>query len=260
MQLATVCLYASDPVHDSASKFTIPTTVVALITTASLAVLSLLHHPRSHSPCSAAQSFLFITLLLDSARLRSTWLTSSGDAIAFLYVAGFASKALLLVIESLHKTRHCIDQRHVRISPEETAGVFSRSLMLWLVPLFLRGYRAKLTMEDLHHNDEELDSEKVTDALAAAWLSVQSGRRRRLALALGKAFAGSLALVHIPRLALVAFALTQPLLITAALSYVQDHAGLSLKYGQALVGAFALNYVAIAVRALIPTMQAASCS
>lgn len=67
-------------------------------------------------------------------------------------------------------------------------------------------------------------------------------------MALARAFAGSFALIHVPRLALVAFALTQPLLITEALEYVQNHDAVSIKYGQALIGAFALNYLAIAVR------------
>lgn len=119
--------------------------------------------------------------------------------------------------------------------------------MLWLIPLFLRGYRQKLTVADLHALDDDLDSRKMADALENAWLHIRPVRRRKLALALAGAFSRSLLSIHVPGLAVVAFSLTQPLLITAALDYVQDHAFVSVKYGQALIGAFALNYVAIAV-------------
>lgn len=218
-----------------------------LLTTASLAVLSLLEHGRSPCPCLLVQGVLLITLLLDTARLRSTWLTSDGDAIAIIYAAAFVTKGLALIVESLRKISHFVDQSPGLLSPEGTAGIFSRTLMLWLLPLFLRGYRQKLAVADLHSLDEDLDSREIADALEDAWLHIRPKRRRRLALALARAFSRSLAFIHVPGLAVVSFSLTQPLLITAALDYLQDHASLSVEYGQALIGAFALNYVAVAV-------------
>lgn len=247
LQLAIICLYASKHDLNSASKFTLPVSLVALVTIAALAVLSLLDHSRSPNPCFVVQFFLFITLLLDSARLRSIWLTSDGDVIAALYTTAFVSKALVLLVESLHKTTHFVDQSPGPVSPEETAGLFSRTMLFWLNPLFLRGYRKKLSVEDLYCIDDDLASHKVTEALDDAWLHVRTTRRRRLAFSLARAFPGSLMLVHVPRLALVGFALTQPLLIEAALAYVEDHASRPVKYGQALIGAFALNYISVAV-------------
>lgn len=247
-QLAVLSLYAAEAELNTRSRLTIPAISVELLTIASLAVLSFLQHSRSPCPSVVVQFFLLITLLLDTARLRSTWLISDRNAVAVLKAAVFVTKALLLVVESLRKTRHFVIQGVDLISPEGNAGIFARTMMLWLIPLFLRGYRQKLTAADLHRLDDGLDSRKVSDALEDAWSHIRTARRRRLALALARAFAGSLALVHVPRLALVAFALTQPLLITAALTYVQDHASMSIKYGQALIGAFALNYLAIAVR------------
>jgi len=133
-------------------------------------------------------------------------------------------------------------------SLEETAGLFSRSLLLWLNSLFLRGYRHKLTVDDLPPLDDQLTSARLTEALNESWRKTHPARRRRLALSLIRIFVRQLLLVQLPRLALVGFALSQPLLLEATLDYVRDHSILAVPRGQALVGAFALSYMAVAVR------------
>ncbi|CZT46826.1 uncharacterized protein RSE6_07325 [Rhynchosporium secalis] len=154
---------------------------------------------------------------------------------------------LLLFVESLPNQSHCIISGGRATSPEGFSGFFGKSLLLWLNPLFLRGYRRKLLVDDLYPIDDELASAKLTESLSGAWARTAPQRSRRLAWSLAKVFVGPLFLVQLPRFGLVAFAIAQPLLISAALDYVQRHASLPSSFGPAFIGAFALNYIAVAV-------------
>ncbi|CZT12481.1 uncharacterized protein RAG0_16298 [Rhynchosporium agropyri] len=109
---------------------------------------------------------------------------------------------LAIFVESLPKQSHCIISGGRATSPEEFSGFFGKSLLLWQNPLFLRGYRRKLLVDDLYPIDDELASAKLTESLSGAW---------------------------------------------APLDYVQRHASLPSSFGPALIGAFALNYIAVAV-------------
>lgn len=180
-------------------------------------------------------------------RLRTRWLLSDDTGIASLQSAGLALKVLLLIVESLSKTSHIVALSKSRFSPEDKAGFFSRSLLWWLNPLFLLGYREKLSNDDLYPIDVALGSAKLTDLLFAAWNRSASAREHRLAVALVKAFWKQILIIQFPRLALVGFALAQPFLIQASISFIANHALRPVEYGYGLIGAFAMVYIGVAV-------------
>ncbi|KAK3331306.1 ABC multidrug transporter [Apodospora peruviana] len=248
LHLAELGLYASDKAGYTSSELAIPSSVCIFVTIAGLAVLSLLEHSRTPRPASIIQAYLLFTLLFDIARLRTRWLIPGQQTIAALQAASFAMKSVLLVIESLPKTSHLIpspDGGKTYYSPEETAGFLSRSLLLWLNPLFLLGYRKRLSVDDLYPVDDELGSQKLTEALDFAWSKTRLTRKRRLALALTRAFAGQLLLIQLPRMALVGFAVAQPFLVQAALGYIANHQTVPVAFGYGLIGAFGLVYTGI---------------
>ncbi|XMA18333.1 hypothetical protein WAI453_011124 [Rhynchosporium graminicola] len=245
-QLAELCLYAIQGSTLTTTGFTLPAAATSFVAIIALASFSLIHHPRSVQPTVNIQLYLLLTLFLDVARLRTRWmLRETTVASASSAMCGF--KMLLLFVESLPKQSHCIISGGRATSPEGFSGFFGKSLLLWLNPLFLRGYRRKLIVDDLYPIDDELASAKLTESLSGAWARTAPQRSRRLAWSLAKVFVGPLFLVQLPRFGLVTFAIAQPLLISAALDYVQRHASLPSSFGPAFIGAFALNYIAVAV-------------
>ncbi|KAK8102128.1 ABC transporter [Apiospora sp. TS-2023a] len=247
VQLADLCIYASRRGDLTVTAYTLPATSFLLAAVIALSAISLIDHPRSVRPFGLIQLYLTLTLLLDAARLRTRWLLGETSVVASLDSANLAAKLLLLLIESLPKHSYQTQPTNEAITPEGRSGFFNRSFLLWLNPVLFRGYRTKLQIDNLYAIDDALASTALTQRLSLAWSSTKPARRRRLALALSEVFARPLLLVQFPRLALVAFAIAQPLLVSAALRYAYVHAELPWQTGPALVGAFALVYIGVAL-------------
>jgi hypothetical protein len=175
--------------------------------------------------------------------IHESALATSDGAIVVQTVA-FASKWFLLLVESFPKGSR-IAEREENLSAEDKAGIFSRSLLLWLNPLLWNGYRRRLTVDDLDAVGKNLEASKLVSAAETAFRR-NDGTPRRLALSLLSAFLKQLGIIQVPRLALVGFAIAQPFLILTSLNFVQDSEA-PLQFGYGLIGAFALTYIGIAV-------------
>ena len=53
--------------------------------------------------------------------------------------------------------------------PEATSGIINRSFFWWLNPLFIRGFRKILLLDDLYSVDDELYSQQLQSRIQAAW-------------------------------------------------------------------------------------------
>lgn len=230
-----------------ASDLTIPAYAIAFATTISLATLSFVEHSRSARPSSVIQVYFFLTGLLDIARVRTAWLIRDKIDIALLRSVVLAIKLITLVLESLPKDSHIAQSKSQFLSFEDKAGFFSRSLLLWLNPLFLRGYHERLSGHDLYTVGEDLAASKVSEALFGNWEKTKLTHKHRLALALLKAFKKQLFVIQLPRLSLVGFSIAQPFLVNATLSYMTRSATLPPQIGYGLIGAFAVTYTGIAI-------------
>ena len=254
LQLGELGVYASDVTY-ARSELDLPSSALIFVAIVGLAVLSQLENSRSPRPAPVIQAYLVLTLLFDGARLRTRWGEPRELIVALLQSASFVVKFVLLVAESLPKDAHLVPPNGTTYSPEEKAGLFSRSLLLWLRPLFVKGYRNMLEEDDLYPVDGDLGTEKLTEAVDSAWNRTGPTRRRRLALSLVRAFAWQLFLIQLPRLALVGFAIAQPLLVKAALGYVNNHGTLPIEFGYGLIGAFGLVYIGVAVSSCLLFVQ-----
>lgn len=246
LQLVELGLYASNAPY-ARSDLALLASAFIFVAIVCLAVLSLLEHSHSPRPAPIIQGYLLLTLLFDAARLRTRWPERGELTIAVMQTASFVVKFLLLVAESLPKDDHLVPPNGKTYSPEEKAGLFSRSFLLWLRPLFVKGYWTKLEEDDLFSVDDDLGTEKLTDAVDIAWNHTSATHRRRLALSLVRAFGWQLFLIQLPRLALVGFAIAQPFLVKAALGYVSNHKTLPIEFGYGLTVAFGFVYVGVAV-------------
>lgn len=167
--------------------------------------------------------YLFLTLLLDTARARTLWLTVTSQirsTNARLFTASVALKVVILILESKHKTAW-LQWNRGKHSPEESSGFFDLGLFTWLKQLFLAGFTSVLTMDSLYSLDQDLSSERMHDIFNARFdRSITRGRRFRLAKALGRALLGPVLMPVLPRLILIGFTFSQPFFLAAVLDTV----------------------------------------
>ncbi|WZH49537.1 P-loop containing nucleoside triphosphate hydrolase protein [Fusarium acuminatum] len=156
-----------------------------------------------------------------------------------------ALKAVMVCVESRQKTKW-LDWDMKHHSPEETSGIYNLGVFFWLHTLFMQGYRVVLTLNGLYPLDKTLTAESIDERLVdGLHKHPYKGQKYGLARLLLRKFALQLLPPIIPRVALLAASMCQPLLIQALLHYLQSEIeGQSHGYG--LIGATALVYGAIA--------------
>jgi len=130
-----------------------------------LCPLLLLEHTRSVRPSDVAVVYLLVTLICGSLEL-GTVIHDNGLSIGiWIAAAGTAVKFVLLVAESQPKDEILLEQ----VSPEESAGILSRSFFWWINPILVKGNRKILTGECLPELDKKLLSESRRGRALAAW-------------------------------------------------------------------------------------------
>ncbi|KAI8175262.1 ABC transporter atnG [Colletotrichum sp. SAR 10_66] len=213
--------------------------VLGLLASLGVGLLSWLEHDRSVRPSFVLSTYLFLSVLLDTARARTLWMLGPNQTIPAIFTCTLALRAVMILLESTEKRRILVPQ-HKGYSKEVTSGTFNRSVFFWLTSLFINGYRNILKLEDLYPLDPKLASEPLYKKLAHApgalfstWLRV---------------FAGPMSAAVVPKLFQIGFNYAQPLLIQQGI----ELAGLpqTREYrnrGFGLIGAYVLVYTGIAV-------------
>ncbi|KAI0142611.1 ABC transporter type 1, transmembrane domain-containing protein [Hypoxylon sp. NC0597] len=228
----------------------VSSSVLAFTSAVCMVVVSRLEHSRSPRPSNLLNAYLLVTILTDVAQTRTLWLASTNyDEFTFsrLFTTAVSIKALMLVLESQHKSRW-VRWDAKEHSPEETSGLFGLGAFLWLNRLFLTGYKKVLTLDDLYPLDQNMASERLQIKLAKCIKAIRRpGQHNGLAKALAKALAVPLLLPVGPRIAMTAFQFCQPFLINTLLNYLQQSPGdASENVGYGLIGATILIYTGIA--------------
>ncbi|KAK1636315.1 ABC transporter [Colletotrichum phormii] len=226
-QIVSLMRVAIETETQSQSGIHLASWILSVTTSVLFTLLSEREHSRSLAPSALLQLFLLTTIFLDAARV--------------------ILKVLLLAAESVSKPAViAIPAR--RTSREETSGIFGKSFGTWVDPLLRLGWQKNLVAEDLDPVDEALDGEAVLKRLSSAWKNVNQNKNHALAMTVLKEFRAELFFIHVPRVGMVAFGLTQPLLVQTTISYIQNPIDKPISYGQALVVAFAITYLGLAVR------------
>lgn len=144
----------------------------ALNAVSSLGMLALsdLEHRRSPRPSILLSSYRLITLLFDIVQLRTLWLDSTTSneltTTRVLATTAVSLKAIILALESHHKTRRALSDPSLR-SPEELTGPVGLGTYLWLNRLFLMGYRRILSTQDPFPLDSRMKSAPLEHHLAS---------------------------------------------------------------------------------------------
>ena len=271
LQLALVILWATRPVGSARlASVSVAAACVSLASSVMSVFLSYAEHTRSPSPSSLLNGFLLVSVLLDAALLRSLWLSDAvGRALQAVFSASVALKALLVVLEAREKTRF-LDGRY---SPSETAGIYSRAVFAWVTPLLRTGFKRLLTTADLYSLDADMDVAVVGERFWGDWNRKNSESSRYFKPQLNRPFVKvnltniwppaarhnyallwqclvtlrwPLLAAAIPRLALIAFTICQPLAVNKFLQFLDDLSQ-PVDYGYGLLGAYGIIYLGIAM-------------
>lgn len=163
--------------------------------------------------------------------------------------------------------RSILVQEFSHLSHEETSGLFSRALFLWLGSLLAVGSRGAIKLRDLFSIHRRLDSDLVFARLqqsihGSEYLDYvqRSGqepktvpldnqsRKYSLVIATLKAWPWETVKIIFPRLAAVACNLLQPFLVQAVVDNVLAPNSESVRNdGYGLIGAVAITYCAATV-------------
>lgn len=212
-----------------------------------------LEHFRNARPSQPVALYLLVTVLLVASRIRTLALTSlTLEPLTPLYIS-LGSRVCLFVTLQFSTRQFQIDG-HL-LSPERTAGLVSRYLVSWVMPLLWRGYRRPLGIDDLGTIDENLHSISTWNTFSPHW-SVQAKRARSgatkqpLVWACVHAFGSVLAAPLLPFLISSLVTLARPLIIGETVTFVESYdtlAPMALSKGWGLVGATALTYLVYAI-------------
>ncbi|KAF2808069.1 uncharacterized protein BDZ99DRAFT_391725 [Mytilinidion resinicola] len=166
LQLATVVIWAIQ----SHSELRVASSVAAslsFVASLFLCRLSYLEHSRSLRPSILLNAYLFITMLLDAAMLRTLWLMSTSRLSRDIFTTSFALKGVIVFLEAKEKRHYLLSGGNG--SPEDTSGLYSQTFLWWLNSIIKQGFSHILKPTDLYPMDESLSSETLNNNFWQEW-------------------------------------------------------------------------------------------
>lgn len=192
-------------------------TAIALFDACLFCPVSFLEHTRSLQPSTTLVLYFSVSLLFDVFQVRTLWMHQYQPAILGTMVASLTLKLAIVVLESIEKRRFGPGNSKT-YSPEEWSGLWNRGFCYWLNTLLWNGHRSCLSVDDLYPIPRELSSEALAQDTAFVSSPGLLGIMRFLARSLG----WRLLYPAIPRMLLIGFNISQPLLIKTVLRYLKD--------------------------------------
>jgi ATP-binding cassette subfamily C (CFTR/MRP) protein 1 len=164
-----------------------------------IVVLSRLEHIKAVRPSHLLQFFLLVLLLCNAVRLRTLFLMEySTSLVTSASIHTFLTGCLLL-LESLDKRALFNFQDDQTLSPEETVGLFGKTLFWYLNGFFREGYRKILKPEDLINVDVDLVSKHRDTIFQSVWAKQDKCNKRPLLRTIVRVLWADLLLPVIPR-------------------------------------------------------------
>ena len=141
--------------NDDVTRLSVPSAVLSVVASFALIMLSHFEHMRSKRSSFLVGFYLTITLLFRVAMVRTYWHIANYEPVASATLASVLVQVIVLGLETCDKSHQMKDKGSV-ISAESSAGFLSRSLFVWLNPLFVIGCKRTLRADDLHIIDKSL--------------------------------------------------------------------------------------------------------
>lgn len=152
-QLALLVAWSVTPPGTYRTSASVPAAVVSFSASLALLCLSSVEHTRTVRPSTIISSYLFFSLLLNIPQTRTLWIHAGANrTVPGIFTASLAAKVVVLCLEARSKTRSLFPVYRI-YSPEALAGTYDRTMLWWLNPLFLQGYRSSISNDKLHNAD-----------------------------------------------------------------------------------------------------------
>ncbi|KAK1995506.1 P-loop containing nucleoside triphosphate hydrolase protein [Colletotrichum falcatum] len=212
-----------------------------------LAPLLLFEHSRSLKPSDLGIVYLLVSLACDLA--ESTKTDSEDATFTFVAprIANICVKTLLLAIECRRK-RTILRRPDGHFSPEELANVLDRIFFWWINPILAQGYRHILTGESLPPMCQKLSSKPLRQQALLAWgQRAKPEGRTTLPKVLARSMLPHFLAPIIPRLFLIVFRYSQPVLISTAIRFLSGSSAQSADKGRLVVFMAVAIYVGLAM-------------
>ncbi|KAL6875904.1 P-loop containing nucleoside triphosphate hydrolase protein [Trichoderma longibrachiatum] len=198
--------------------------ITSLIACLGLCPLVFLEHTRSVRPSDLSVLYLSVTLACDSVDLWTTVYQDTAASVALTdllpAIVNICLKLVLVVLESQRKDKILRDGSD-KWSPEELSGILSRTFFWWINSILAQGRRNILTEDSLPPIGAQLSSKLLRHQASVAW----DQRAKPIAkLTLPKVLIAT-TLPHflapiLPRLCLILFRYSQPVLIRNVIRYL----------------------------------------
>lgn len=227
------------------TKVSTPAAALNLATTLAAIILSILEDQRTIRPSDTLVIYFSALSILYIPHVRTLWLIPSIPIPRGLFTAINIIVVLITILESARKVSF-LQPLQRNVSVEMFHGFWGRNLFVWVLPLFRNAYHSIISLQDLPDVDSKLLGDCAEARLAQTWST--SHGKYRLIKATFRAYYRPLLSAIIPRILLAGFTFCQPFLLSATINWMADPTTAETqRYGNALVGAYALVYTGVAV-------------
>lgn len=167
--------------------------------------------------------YLLIAIICDIVRSRSFFSRPGLNSLGALAASSAVVRTGLLVLEEIPKTRLFVDANlRQYFGGETTSGYWSRSLFLFLNPLFISGFRNVLRLQDLKSIGPEFASRLLHPDLKQKWQTREIPSERNLLATCFRAWKALFVAILVPRLFHSVFSFAQPFLLYRLIQVVTE--------------------------------------
>lgn len=246
LSVASSVAWCTGPSSTRTIPTMIPASAMFSIAAAALAILVWVEHHKARQPSFVLSFYLSIAMLLDAARARSFSMRSGMESAAALTAAVAALKFVLVVLLEIPACQTPELQSQC-LTGELTCGFWNRSVIGWINPLLLIGFRRNLQMSDLKSLDETYSTKYLDQKFTEIW-DKEPKTKRALTKAFMRMFGADILLACLPQMAFIGFDLSNVYIMQAILTYLAAPApGESYTPG-GLLAATAFGYAGLMVR------------
>ncbi|KAJ5544757.1 hypothetical protein N7535_006857 [Penicillium sp. DV-2018c] len=220
--------------------------VTTTIATAGAVLVSVLGAQRALQTSSLLEIYYTILAIIYLPRLRSLWLSPHVNIARNLWTANYILTVLVALLESCGGEICQLSSLKSKNSQEAELGFWGRCLFAWVLPTLRQGYSRALRADEIPSVDRPLRGHEARLRLQNAWSRCKP--RYRLLKAIFLAYAWDISACIPPRLVLGGFTICQPFLIKAAIDLSRQGSSPPFdEYRKALIGAFVLVYIGMAI-------------
>ncbi|KAF7162579.1 hypothetical protein CNMCM5623_007825 [Aspergillus felis] len=214
-----------------------------------LSILLLQEQQRSHRSSDLATLYLLATILSDAIHVAVRSKIASDANTSRPVLLRCCVHLALLVLECCTDGGPALSDLNKHHSPEEHYGALSILFFTWINPILLRGYRSILGNQDSPPLSKDMKPKFTRKAMLQAWSQrAKPETNKTLPIALMKCLWKPFVVAVFPRLFLIFFRYSQPILIKECIRYVVGyHAGTESNRGFWLVISAFFIYVCLAL-------------